>query len=527
MRHLISQTLHLSLSLLLIPLTLTAAEPETGFKPLFDGKTLSGWTGDSNYWRVEDGTIIGESTLEKPLTENTFLLWDQGVVDDFELRVSFRLTGSPSANSGIQFRSALREDGHVMGYQADIDKAGKWVGSIYDEVARGTLAQRGHQATIDSNGKITTTPLGDVQQILNVIKQDDWNEYTIRAQGSHLTLTINGVTTADVIDNDPAGLDRSGLLALQVHSGPAMKIEFKNLRLKRLPLEDGWKKVVFIAGRPSHAYFAHEHNAGCLLLAEALKAAQQNQGLKIITANYSLGWPQDPTALDNANTVVAYCDGGKGHFLNDYLDVFDNMVEQRHVGLVCLHYGVETLTGQPGDHFLKWIGGFFETYWSINPSWTANYTSFPDHPITRGVEPFEIRDEWYYHMRFVDGMQGVTPILSDLPPRETLTRKDGPHENNPAVRQAVLVDQQPQVTAWAYERPDGKGRGFGFTGGHMHGNWQHDQFRKIVLNAIVWTAGGDIPSTGINSPTPSDAQMQANQDDAPPKNFQFKSFLGQ
>jgi type 1 glutamine amidotransferase len=515
-----------SLFVLLIPVTVFAGQTETSFKPMFDGQSLAGWKGDMEFWRVEDGIIIGESTAEKPLKNNTFLVWDNGTVDDFEFKVKFRISGSNQANSGIQFRGVQRDDGHVVGYQADIDRAGQWAGALYDEAARGILAVRGQKGTVDETGKVSNETVADKDELWKKITIDDWNEYTITARGNHITLKINGVVTSEVIDNDPKGLDRSGILALQLHSGPPMKIEFKDIQLKRLPLEEGWKKVVLVAGRPSHAYFAHEHNAGCLLLAKSLDAAQKTQGLKVVSSVYLNGWPKDVSAFDNADTVVAYCDGGGNHFLNKYLDIFDKMVESRHVGLVCLHYGVETVKGEPGDYFLKWMGGYFEPHWSVNPHWDAKYETFPDHPIANGVKPFEIRDEWYYHMRFVEGMKGVTPILTALPPRETLDRPDGPHSGNPAVREAVLVKKEPQHTAWAYERPDGKGRGFGFTGGHFHINWQHDQFRKLVLNAIVWTANGEVPKDGVSSPTPDETEMKSNQDEQQPKDFKYMPFAG-
>lgn len=493
-----------------------SADDEAGFRNLFDGKTLKGWQGEQEYWRVEEGVIIGESTADRPLKHNTFLVWEQGLVDDFELRLRFRISGSDSANSGIQFRGTLRDDGHVVGYQADIDRAGKWIGALYDEAARGSLAGRGQKTVIDSKGEKEASQVADADELFKQVQLDDWNDYSITARGNQITLKINGHVTAEVIDHDPSGLDLQGLLALQLHSGPPMKIEFKDVRLKRFPLTDGRKKIVFIAGTRSHGYFSHEHNAGCLLLAKGLDRAAEEEGLPVLTAVYKNGWPADPTALDNADTVVSYCDGGGRHYLNDRLEDFDHLVETRGVGLVCIHYAVETTIGEPGNHFLKWIGGYFEPHWSVNPHWTASFDELPEHPITRGVEPFEINDEWYYHMRFQHEMQGVTPILTDMPPRETLNRKDGAHSGNPHVRAAVLERKEPQHVAWAYERPNGKGRGFGFTGGHFHKNWADDDFRTIVLNAIVWSAGLDVPTSGVPSATPTQEELEANQDYPPP-----------
>lgn len=502
-----------------------SADDEPGFRPIFDGQTLTGWKGEEKFWRVEDGAIVGESTAENPLDHNTFLLWEQGEVDDFELRLQFRLTSDnvDSANSGIQFRSQIEPDGHVVGYQADIDLAGKWIGAIYDEKGRGLLAGRGETVMIAPPG-VRSKQAEDADALLRHIRKEDWNDYTITAQGERLILAINGHVTASVTDRQIGQRDLIGVLALQLHSGPAQKIEFRNIRLKRLPLADGRKKVVFIAGQASHGAGQHEHNAGCLLLAKLLNRSREAHGTPVVATVYLNGWPKDPTALDNAGTVVSYCDGGQRHYLNQHLAEFDELVQERGVGLVCIHYAVETTAGECGDHFLKWIGGFFEPHWSVNPHWTPNFQTLPNHAITRGVSPFEINDEWYYHMRFQPELQGVTPILTDLPPRETLTRPDGPHSGNPAVREAVLVRQEPQHVAWAYERPDGKGRGFGFTGGHFHRNWADDNFRKIVTNAILWTAGAQVPDAGVPTDTPTADEMAANLDPktaekkpAPPK----------
>jgi len=497
------------------------ADDESGFRPIFDGQTLNGWKGEEKFWRVEDGAIVGESTAENPLDHNTFLLWDQGEVDDFELRLQFRLTSEhkAEANSGIQFRSQVEPGGHVVGYQADIDLAGKWVGALYDEKGRGSLASFNESVEIAANGEGTGDTISVGMNVLKLVRREDWNDYTIVANGERLTLKINGAVTAVVHDREIAHRDLSGLLALQLHSGPAQKIEFRNIRLKRLPLADGRKKVVFIAGKPSHGAGQHEHNAGCRLLAMLLNRSREAHGTPVIATVYQNGWPQDPTAFDNADTVVSYCDGGQGHYLNQHLEDFDDLVKDRGMGLVCIHYAVETTAGECGDHFLKWIGGFFEPHWSVNPHWTPNFKSLPDHPIARGVSPFEINDEWYYHMRFQPELAGVTPILTDLPTSDTLTRPDGPHSGNPAVREAVLVRKEPQHVAWAYERPEGKGRGFGFTGGHFHRNWADDNFRTIVTNAILWTAGADVPEAGVPTDTPTADEMAANLD---PKTAEMK-----
>jgi putative membrane-bound dehydrogenase-like protein len=281
------------------------------------------------------------------------------------------------------------------------------------------------------------------------------------------------------------------------------------------------KRVVFIAGKPSHGYGAHEHNAGCLLLAKELQAAMPNIKCDVVQN----GWPADESILSGADCIVMYCDGGGGHMVNPHLDAVDALAK-KGVGIVCIHYGVEVPKGPSGERFLDWIGGYFEMNWSVNPHWTAKYEKFPDHPISRGVEPFEINDEWYYHMRFREGMKGVTPILTALPPKESLSRQDGTHSGNPAVRAAVLERKEPQHMAWAAER-EGGGRGFGFTGGHDHWNWGDPNFRKVMLNAIVWCAHGEVPAKGVESPRVTLKALEANQDEPAPANFNRESIRKQ
>jgi type 1 glutamine amidotransferase len=455
-----------------------AQEPD--FKPIFDGKTLEGWkSSDMSYWSVQGGTITARSTQQHPVSENQFLVWQLGQLDDFELMLKYRITGAQSANSGIQIRSRVEEDGHAVGYQADIDLAGRYAGALYDELGRGMLAERGQKTVIAPDGKMTHTPLGDADVLMSNIKKNDWNEYHVIARGGHIILKINSKVTAEVIDNDQKNRDLSGVLALQLHSGPPLTVQFKDIYLKRLKLEDR-KKIVLVAGGPSHGYGGHEHNAGC---------------------------PKDPTALDNADALAIFCDGGGGHVAMRHLDEVDALAK-KGAGIAMLHYAVEVPKGKPGDYMLDWIGGYFETYWSVNPHWKAEFKTLPEHPITRGVKPFAIDDEWYYHMRFVEGMKNVTPILTAIPPDSTRRKGNDAHGANPHVRARMGM---PEHVAWAYERPGG-GRGFGFTGGHWHYNWANDNFRKVVLNGLVWVAGIEVPPDGVPSKTPTIEELEANQD---------------
>lgn len=278
------------------------------------------------------------------------------------------------------------------------------------------------------------------------------------------------------------------------------------------------KKVVFVAGNKSHGYGSHEHYAGCRLLASRLEKAMPN----IDCVVYQNGWPKEEGAFDGAAAVVMYADGGGRHPANPHLEAV-NKLQEKGCGVVCIHYGVETTKGKNGEAFIDWIGGYFEPHWSVNPHWTAEFKELPKHAITRGVKPFAINDEWYYHMRFRDGMKGVTPILTAMPGPETLRRPDGAHSGNPHVRAAVLDRKEPQHVAWCSENENGS-RGFGFTGGHFHWNWGDPNFRKIVLNAIVWAAHEEVPATGVDAENPVTLKdLEENQDYPQPGNFNRKA----
>jgi len=273
------------------------------------------------------------------------------------------------------------------------------------------------------------------------------------------------------------------------------------------------KRVVFVAGPRSHGYGAHEHNAGSLLLGRLL--TQENKGFDVVV--HQNGWPADAKAFDGADAIVIFSNGGAGHPALPHLPALQRAME-RGAGLVLLHYAVEIPADSGGKQFLDWTGGYFETNWSVNPVWTMQSVNFPTHPSTRGLKPYEINDEWYYHMRFREGMRGVQPILTALPPASSLSRQDGLHSGNPHVRAAVLERKEPQHLAWAGERANG-GRGFGFTGAHFHWNWGHPMQRRLVLNAIAWAARAEVPATGMNVGVLAMEDLEANQDDQRPGNF--------
>lgn len=213
-------------------LTANAAD-DAGFKSIFNGKNLDGWEGDPKLWSVQDGSITGVTTDAEPLAYNKFIIWRGGAVKNFELRATFRLIGK--SNSGIQYRSKEAPDmGEyvVVGYQADIHPSPANNAMLYDEKGRGILANHGQKMFIGAKGeKMLAGSTGPVQEV----NLEEWNELTIIARGNHLIHKLNGKTTIDLIDHDEKDRDLEGILAFQVHRGPAMRAQFKNIRLKTLP----------------------------------------------------------------------------------------------------------------------------------------------------------------------------------------------------------------------------------------------------------------------------------------------------
>ncbi|MEZ6136842.1 MAG: DUF1080 domain-containing protein [Pirellulaceae bacterium] len=221
----------------LLPLPNLMAQKD-GFKEIFNGKDLTDWKGNPELWSVEDGAITGKTTAEKPLKFNTFLIWEKGEVADFELELDYRLVpgdkDNPGGNSGIQYRSkVIKEDDFVVGgYQADIDLSLTYSGINYEEKGRGILAQRGQRVTIDQAGKKSEEKFGDAKKLGEAIKGEQWNHYRVVAKGNTLSHYINDELMSEVIDNQKDKAAEKGVLAFQIHQGPPMIIQFKNIRLK-------------------------------------------------------------------------------------------------------------------------------------------------------------------------------------------------------------------------------------------------------------------------------------------------------
>jgi len=213
-------------------LSTAAAEPPAGFKSLFNGKDLAGWEGNPDFWSVKDGVITGETTKEKPTKGNTFLIWKDGTLGDFELRVAWKLA---SGNTGIQYRSKDFGNFVVGGYQADMDAGNTYTGILYEERGRGILVKRGEKLLIQADGKkVVQGRTAEEKQIVEALKKDDWNEYVIICKGPHVTQVLNGVTTVDLTDEQEDKRALTGILALQLHAGPPMRVQFKDIYLKDL-----------------------------------------------------------------------------------------------------------------------------------------------------------------------------------------------------------------------------------------------------------------------------------------------------
>jgi len=238
------------------------------------------------------------------------------------------------------------------------------------------------------------------------------------------------------------------------------------------------KKVVLIAGKASHKRGEHEHEKGVLLLKHCLDTSPNIEGIE--TEVVLNGWPDDPDILDDADTILVYADGWEVHPLFSTPECREKIgaLMSQGTGLVCIHFALAPPRNEEAEAlFLKWLGGYYKDGYSKNPVSEPDVTPASDHPICRGLKPYSTREEFYYQIRFGEDEQRVTPIVTARLPKE---------------------DPKTETLAWAVERKDG-GRSFGFSGGHFHSNWRIDSFRNMVLNAILWTAGMEVPQEGVRS----------------------------
>jgi hypothetical protein len=274
------------------------------------------------------------------------------------------------------------------------------------------------------------------------------------------------------------------------------------------------RKLVIIAGPVSHPPLQHEFKAGSMLLKKRL---DNFPGLKVeLVTN---GWPSkmvdgkkvdDNSVFDGADAIFIYGDGGANHIAvqKDRLEVLRALMA-KGVSFGLAHYAVEVVADKGGKEWSVWTGGYYETLVSCNPIWEPEFKSFPVHPITRGVKPFNTKDEWYFNIHFREGKVGVTDILVATPSDAV---RDGPYVSPRGPYAHIQAAKgKPETMMWATERPDG-GRGFGFTGGHSHLNWQNEDQRRVMLNALVWLAKLDVPAGGVNSAPVTDEEVMQNLD---------------
>jgi hypothetical protein len=265
------------------------------------------------------------------------------------------------------------------------------------------------------------------------------------------------------------------------------------------------RRLTLVAGRPSHASGEHEFLAGMQLLAGCLAGAP---GLDVrVVADGDLG----DDVLADTDAVVLFADGGGGHpYLEDDRLVALAARVQDGLALGLMHFAVEIPADRGARELTEWIGGYYQDGVSCNPIWDASFETFPEHAVTRGVRPFTVRDEWYFDIQFADprtnGTGGtIQPILVTVPSDAVRAGPYvwplGPYPH------IVAASGRAEVLMWVQERPDGR-RGFGLTGGHFHANWGDDDFRRVVLNALVWVSGLEVPVGGVDSTvTPDDLAL--------------------
>lgn len=261
------------------------------------------------------------------------------------------------------------------------------------------------------------------------------------------------------------------------------------------------KRIVFIAGSRSHASGEHEFRAGCLLLAKALN---EQSGLNVKAEVVGVDWARNPEVLAGADAVVVYCDASQG--IAGQWEYLDGLAK-KGVGLMFMHYAVHPSKEMADQYQRRWVGAAMETGFSVNPHWLAELEPMPGHPVSHGVaEKFESFDEWYYNMRFQEEREKVLDLATAVPTRERMRAYINLWNWHGA--EGMGKDQ---TLMWGVEREDG-GRGVGFTGGHYHRNWALDDFRTLVLNAIVWCAGMEVPEGGVKSRPLTEDELNANLD---------------
>ena len=347
--------------------------------------------------------------------------------------------------------------------------------------------ETGSTTTATSTPASTTTTESDPAPTSTSESTSSANTTSANTSSANTT-SANTSTTDDSSTTDSTGHTYPIDAICAPWPAPANPFDQSVVPVEVPPNNPASTKIVLVAGAPSldHPPGAHEFFAGSAILAKLL--CQTPGVTPVIVKN---GWPTDETIFSGASSIVFYLDGRDTHPLADpakYAALKPHI--EAGAGFVNLHYAVD-YNPPVGAQILPWLGGYYEAGYSVNPIWKATYAALPAHPIANGVPAFTVNDEWYYDMRWIDGMVGVTSILQSVPPEETRTTPDT--QAHPG---------RSETTAWAFDRPDG-GRGFGLTGGHWHGNWTDSvdapdapKLRRVVVHGILWTAGVEIPIDG-------------------------------
>lgn len=265
--------------------------------------------------------------------------------------------------------------------------------------------------------------------------------------------------------------------------------------------QDGKKRIIFLAGAPSHGPGMHEYRAGSLLLAKALN---EQSGLPV-KAEVISGWPEDASVLNGAAEIVIYDSATK--VIGRHMEEIDALAKAG-TGLMFMHYAVHPSAKDGENYFRPWMGGAFESNFSVNPFWVAELQPLPNHPISSGITaPVKAHDEFYYNIRFRQDRSTVLNLATATPTRENMVRV-----NNLWTQEGYDGLGKPQTLMWGTQRDDG-GRGVGFSGGHFHRNWAIDDYRQLVLNAIVWCAGMNVPKDGVASLPLTEGDLNASLDE--------------
>ena len=260
----------------------------------------------------------------------------------------------------------------------------------------------------------------------------------------------------------------------------------------------GGHKIVFLYGDRSHASGDHEFQAGSHLLAKHLNVQNEIEVQAVVNA----GWPEDERILEDADAIVIYADGTK--VIGHGWEKMDQLVKEKKVGVVFMHYAVHPSVEQGEKYYLPWIGGFFKNGVSVNPFWRAKIKPMKGHETANGVGPIDAVDEFYFKIHY---HKDALALGTATPNEKNLLRV-----NNVWTRDGYLAKDQSQALLWGIIRPDG-GRGVGFTGGHHHRNWAIDGYRQLVLNSIIWAAGLEVPATGVPTYKVTEEELNEKLDD--------------